>query len=298
MPETTVLGEPATRSESLIARSTIEVTARETDAAAVLKDHLPSGSRVHVTYLSNGNLAETVAQAAALAAAGFEPIPHLAARSMLSLGELNDYVARIVGEAGASRVLLIGGDLPRPRGPFAASLDVLRTGTLEGGGIKGVGFASHPEGHPAAPAGVIEAALSDKLAYASANGLEADIVTQFCFEAPPVIDHIARLRRIGVTAPVRIGVAAPTNAALMARFAVRCGVGPSLRALGQSARFGRLVDVAGPEALIADLALGLSGQAPGSIAGLHFFVFGGIRKAAAWLQTQRGLVAETGGVGG
>lgn len=272
----------------LIDRSTIEVTARDKEAATVLAEYLPRGALVHVTYLSNGNLTETIAQSAALARAGLEPIPHVAARGLSSHEELTDYVARIVGEAGASRVLLIGGDLQQPRGPFADSLEVLRTGALEKGGIVGVGFASHPEGHPVTSAAVMEAALADKLAYAAANGIETEIVTQFCFEAAPVVDHVARLRRIGVSTPVRIGVAAPTSAALLMKFALRCGVGPSLHALSaQSARLSRLAEVAGPEQLIADLSAGLSGDASGRIAGLHFFVFGGVRKAAAWLQGQR-----------
>ncbi|MEZ6023347.1 MAG: hypothetical protein R3C16_08055 [Hyphomonadaceae bacterium] len=295
MQQAEALDPSAAPARALIERATLEVTAHDAAAPAVLKDHMPAGSPVHVTYLATGTLDETVAQAAALAQAGFEPIPHVAARSLSSEAELRTYIARIVGEAGATRVLLIAGDLPVPRGPFASSLDVLRTGLLEASGLTGVGFATHPEGHPAVGDAVMDAAMAEKLAYAAAHGLKAELVTQFCFEAAPIVEHILRLRRLGVTAPVRIGLAAPTNPALLLKFALRCGVGPSLRAItGQTARFSKLLGVAGPEDVIADLTRDLSNPQVGDIAGLHFFVFGGVKKAAAWLAAQRGGAASSG----
>jgi methylenetetrahydrofolate reductase (NADPH) len=288
MQETTALDEPAVPGGGLIERATLEVTAHDQGAAAVLKDHLPRGARVHVTYLANSAPGETVAQATALAKAGFEPIPHVAARSLESEAELNSYLARLVEKTGAKRVLLIAGDLPRQRGPFAASLDVLKTGALQRSGLTGVGFASHPEGHPVAPAPVMDEAMRAKLAYAAANGLAAELVTQFCFEAAPIIDHITHLRAIGVTAPVRIGLAAPTNPALLMKFAVRCGVGASVGALArQTARFGKLLRAAGPEDVIADLMKAFPGDDASDIAGLHFFVFSGVKKAATWLDALR-----------
>lgn len=281
----------AMHGRDLYARATIEVTARDKDAIAALKAHVPQGARVHVTYLANGRLEETVQQAAALAAAGFEPIPHVAARSMTSQGELNDYLARLVGEAGARRVLLIAGDVPHARGPFAASIDVLRSGALQAAGIANVAFATHPEGHPVMPDAAMESALLEKCAYAAANGLEAELVSQFCFEATPILDHIARLRKLGIAAPVRIGAAAPTSPARLMKFAMRCGVGPSLRALtSHPARVSKLMDVAGPEGLIADLARGFAARPLGDIAGMHFFVFGGIERAVSWLQSKRAAV--------
>lgn len=287
MLETRTLDEKAWRAR-LIEHASLEVTVRDKDAANVLRDRLPAGARVHVTYLSNAAYRETVLQAKALAAAGFEPVPHIAARSLRSEAELDDYVSRIVGEAGATRVLLVAGDLVPPRGPFAASLDVLKTGLLEARGVRAVGLAAHPEGHPNVPEHAMTQALTAKIASVAERGLEAEIVTQFCFEAGPVLNCIRALRRLGVATPVRIGAAAPTDALRMLKFALRCGVGPSIRALeNHTARLGGVMGTAGPEALVEDLARALADEEFGVVPGMHFFVFGGVKQSADWLQQWR-----------
>lgn len=280
--------------ERLVNDASLEVTVREKDAARILRERLPAGARVHVTYLSNAPYADTIAQSKALAEAGFEPIPHLAARSLRSEAELSDYLARMAGEAGATRVLLVAGDLETPRGPFASSFHVLRTGQLERNGISGVGFAAHPEGHPVIADAVMAQALADKVAYATERGLEAEIVTQFCFEAAPIVGCLRALRAGGVDAPVRIGAAAPADALRMMKFALRCGIGPSLRALEKhGARLGGVMNMAGPETLVGELAQALAGEDFGAVGGMHFFVFGGVERSADWLVNWRGALKGT-----
>ena len=61
------------------------------------------------------------------------------------------------------------------------------------------------------------------------------IATQFCFEAAPVIAWADRLRAAGITLPVHIGVAGPAKLQTMLKFAMACGVGPSLRVLQRRA---------------------------------------------------------------
>lgn len=268
---------------------------RDRDSANVLSGRIPRGARVHITHLPNDSYLDIVAQAKALAGNDFEPIPHIAVRSLRSGAELDDYLARMLGEAGVTRVLLIAGDLDPPRGPFTASLDALKTGLFETRGIRGVSFAIHPEGHPSQPAAAMRKALADKIAFAAHHGLDAEIVSQFCFEATPILECIRDLRRSGITAPVRIGAAAPTNTMRMMKFALRCGVGPSLRALEKHAgRFGKALVSAGPEELVAELTDALAGENFGSVAGMHFFVFGGVRQSAEWLQQWRGTLSPKG----
>lgn len=283
-------GDGAATRELLFAQASIEVLARDRSAPAMLREHLPRGTRVHVTFLTNAGHRETVAQAAALTLAGFEPIPHLAARSIVNETMLNDFLSRAVGEAGVKRVLLIAGDLQQPLGPYASSLDILAAGSLTKHGLQGVAFAGHPEGHPQAPRDVMEQALREKLASAAAQGLAPEIVTQFAFEASPIVSYIARLRELGVAAPVRIGAAAPTSTARLLGFAARCGVGASVRALvRQGGRTAGLI--AGPERMFADLADALALRDLGPISGAHFFVFGGAGKAAAWLRAEQEAAA-------
>ena len=48
-------------------------------------------------------------------------------------------------------VLLVAGDSDAAAGPFSSSLQVLETGVFEACGIRSVGVAGYPEGHPRIP---------------------------------------------------------------------------------------------------------------------------------------------------
>jgi methylenetetrahydrofolate reductase (NADPH) len=118
------------------------------------------------------------------------------------------------------------------------------------------------------------------------------LVTQFGFEADPIAHWIASLREKGIRCPIRVGVAGPATIATLAKFAVRCGIGASLRALGRSqTAFARILTEATPDALIEALVAHEDRDAP--VEALHVFAFGGVHRSAAWLHTraQRGGVA-------
>ena len=72
--------------------------------------------------------------------------------------------------------------------------------------------------------------------------------------------------------------------AALGKFAVRCGVGNSLRALASGhAAIARVLAEAGPEHVIRDLAeADIAGL---GISGLHFFTFGGAGRTAAMIRT-------------
>jgi methylenetetrahydrofolate reductase (NADPH) len=120
--------------------------------------------------------------------------------------------------------------------------------------------------------------------------IRVDIVTQFCFESAPILGWIGELDARGVDLPVIVGLAGPASPATLTKFALRCGIGNSIRSLrSQIGRFGRLLADTGPD----DVMRGLQSApktATASIAGFHLFPFGGLRKAADWLRPYR---AET-----
>jgi methylenetetrahydrofolate reductase (NADPH) len=107
-------------------------------------------------------------------------------------------------------------------------------------------------------------------------------VTQFGFDAAPILRWIAALRAQAITCPVLLGIAGPASVATLAKFAVRCGIGASLRALARGhTAFARILAETGPDALIGAL---VAEEEPGSpIDGLHVFTFGGVRRAAEWI---------------
>jgi methylenetetrahydrofolate reductase (NADPH) len=267
----------------LLDRPSIEVLPRDEAALAALKDAMPPGTEVFVTFLPQETVLRTVEICARLNAAGFTPVPHVAARGFGSVDVLDDYLSR-ARDAGVRSVLVIAGDIDAPRGPFSESLQLLNTGLLQKHGIRSVAFAGHPEGHPKASNAVMDRAMREKLAYARENGLTPRIVTQFCFEAAPILAWLARIRASGIVAPVRIGVAGPAGVTTLMKYAMRCGVGNSLRALKtQTSRLGALLGDTGPDQVVRDLAA--ASAALTNVAGLHLFPFGGVAKAGAWLRT-------------
>ncbi len=268
----------------LLHAASIEIAGKPA-AVDALKAAFDPGTEIFVNLPPSGNYRDCVETAVAVRRAGFRPVAHVAARGVASVAELDDYLNRLVGEAGADRVLLISGDRPQPKGPFSSVLDLLASGRVGAAGITTIGVAGHPEGHPAVPTEVLEAALVAKRDAAAAAGLSCFIVTQFCFEAAPVMSYLARLAELGVTLPVKVGVAAPASVPTLIRYALRCGVGDSLRVLRTQAKtVGRLIGESGPEDMLRDLAVGLSQEAADRVVGIHLYPFGGVKKAADWAE--------------
>ena len=274
----------------LLRGASIEVTARSDDQIGVVKEFYRPGTDVHVTALPNDPRQLTIAMARHLTEAGFNPVPHLTARGFESLAALEEFLAR-ANDAGVRRMLVIAGDLPKPAGPFPDAISVLRTDLLQHHGIRAIAVAGHPEGHPAANALIMEKALRDKVAYARANGLKVDIITQFLFEAEPVVAYLQRLEALAIESPLRVGITGPAKLTTLIKYAMHCGVGNSLKALRkQAGNISRLTQDAPPDELLADIVR----ETNGTVAGFHFYVFGGLRKTGQWLNAaMESLAADT-----
>ena len=276
---------PRRRAAALIRAASIEISPRDRLAGDGLGDFLAPGASVFVAYPGSVTHHDIVAACVRLRRAGFNPVPHVAARRLLGFSQASDFLRRAAGEAEVTGILLIGGDADPPAGPFHDSLALLASGVVDRQGIRWVGFAGYPEGHPKIAAQTLAAALRSKLALARSLGLDATLFTQFGFEAAPILDWIAALRADGVDCPIRVGVAGPASVATLAKFAVRCGIGASLRALAHGgAAFARILTEANPDALIAALA---ADEASVAIDGLHIYTFGGLRRTADWLRAVR-----------
>jgi methylenetetrahydrofolate reductase (NADPH) len=275
------------RAAELIATCSLELSPRDELAGDALRPLLPSGTTVFVNHPPSVTHHDIVAACARLHRAGFVPVPHVAARRLANFTQASDFLQRATAEAGVERILLIGGD-DSPIGPFRASLDLLATGVLERAGVRAVAFAGYPEGHPAIDTQTLNAALKAKVALAEKAGLSVSLITQFSFEAQPILRRIAAQRAAGLDCPVHIGIAGPASVATLAKFAIRCGVGASLRALARGhTAFARILVEAGPDALINELVTNETTGAP--IAGLHIFTFGGVRRTAEWITSAGAL---------
>ncbi|MEV4345823.1 methylenetetrahydrofolate reductase [Actinoplanes sp. NPDC049596] len=253
---------------ALIDDFSVEITGR--DATELEAVALPAGTRVNVTFLGHEDAATRLATARAIATRGLIAVPHLSARRLSSRTELASFLAALPSPAD---VFVVGGDPATPHGPFGDALSVIESGLLEEYGVERVSIAGYPEGHPGLPEPVLWSSLEAKLAALRARGLEGEIITQFGFDADPVLDWIAALRSHGIEVPVRVGVPGPAGAGRLLRYATRFGV-RTLAANG--------LPPATPDGFLDALATDYH-PADHGLVKLHFYPFGGLRATVDWI---------------
>jgi len=200
--------------------------------------------------------------------------------------------AELAGEAGVDRSLVIGGDRDHPRGPFSDSLQVLNSGLLPKHGIKTVYLSCYPEEHPRISSDQLMRARAAKLAVADAAGLLVGLVSQFCFEAGPMIQMAHELRYQGIIHPLRIGLAGPTGPAILLKYAMMCGVGPSIRALRDRKSVATNMMAGTTEGLLMELAKACKAEPALLIGGVHFFTFGSLSRTVEMIARLEHLEAE------
>jgi methylenetetrahydrofolate reductase (NADPH) len=245
---------------------------------------LPTGTSIYLTDLPNRPADQLVQAANGIFMRGLKPVPHVAARNVSSEKALGELLSRLSSGAGVKKIMLIGGDRDRSAGPFENAFEVIESGVLEGSGIQEIGVAAYPEGHPNISEDVLRVSLRDKLEAAERAGLKAHIVTQFSFDAWPVVTWLHALRTSGISHPVRIGMAGPASIPSLIRFAQRCGVRASAKGFARHASsIGKLLTRATPAEVVQDLAEAVATESLGEIAA-HFYSFGGLAQAAKWVR--------------
>ncbi|MGR3494308.1 methylenetetrahydrofolate reductase [Citreimonas sp.] len=261
----------------------IEVMPRTAAKVEDFRALLPEGTRVYIAHIEGTEIADMVGTAKRLADDGFPVMPHIPARLVADRATLDDWLNRYASEAGVDQALVLAGGSREPAGDFESSMQLLETGLFDKHGMKRLHVAGHPEGNRDidldGSTRLVDDAATWKQAFAERTDADMAMVTQFVFEAQPVFDWIARLRAAGVTLPVHVGVAGPAKLQTLLKFAVACGVGPSLSVLQKRAKdVTRLVAPFEPTDVLADLARSRTSD----IAGIHVFPLGGIKAAAEY----------------
>ena len=253
-----------------------EVIPRDRKALETAADLLPRGAEVFIPAVRGESPERLIAAAARLRASGLTPVPHVVARSFAGLDDADRFLARLRDEAGVDRVLALGGDRDAPAGVLRSSQQLIESGLFPKRGILGLFIACYPERHPRIPDDVLERARAAKLRLAADQGLEVELVSQFCFDAAPII---ALARRLG--APYRVGVAGPAERATLVHYGLMCGIGRSLRALTQR-RTRSLLTAETPNAVLAEVAAARRIDPALNITGVHLFTFGGLARSVEW----------------
>lgn len=263
----------------------IEVMPRTADKIEDFRALLPTGTRVYIAHIDGTPIDEMVTTARRLRAEGFEPMPHFPARIIPDAATLRDWVARYQGEADVKQGLILAGGVAQPAGAFHSSMQLLETGAFDG--FERLHVAGHPEGNkdidPDGSDHMVMEALRWKQAFSARTDAQMSLATQFCFDAQPVIDWVSRLKAEGINLPVHIGVAGPAKLQTLIRFAVACGVGPSMKVLQKRAMdVTKLLLPYEPDNVLEALAAHKAANPDFGIESVHFFPLGGIKANAEW----------------
>lgn len=279
--------------EAFLQDYSIEVMPRTAEKVEDFRALLPEGTRVYIAHIDGTPIEDMVATAKRLAAGGFQVMPHFPARIIADAATLGDWIARYQGEAGVDQALLLAGGVPEPKGAFDSSMQLLETGLFDTAGFTRLHVAGHPEGNrdidPDGGDANVAAALKWKNDFDARTDAEMAIVTQFAFEAGPLIDWANRVQSEGIGLPIHIGIAGPAKLQTLIKFAIACGVGPSLRVLQKRAMdVTKLVLPYEPDDVVGALAAHKATHPDFAITHVHFFPLGGIKTTAEWAISRGG----------
>lgn len=275
----------APRRADLLKGWSIEVMPRTAAKVADFTALLPEGTLVYIAHIDGTPFEEMEATARRLRSEGFAVMPHIPARSVPSRETLDSWLAAYAA-LGIDSALVLAGGRTDPAGPFNSSRALLETGLFEQHGFTRLHVAGHPEGNRDICEGT-EAPLMEALLwkqdFAARTGIDMCIVTQFAFEAQPVLDWLDRLTAAGITLPVQIGIAGPAKLQTLIRYGMACGVGASLKVLQKrAADLTRLVQPFAPDDILDGLARHQATRPEGLLKGVHLFPLGGITASAKY----------------
>ncbi|WP_305985885.1 methylenetetrahydrofolate reductase [Roseibium sp. MMSF_3544] len=282
-------GIEASRSfEDVLSGFSIEVMPRTAPKILDFQTILPQRTRIYVAHIAGTPIEDMVSTVARLTSEGFAVMPHIPARLVDNKNTLENWLRRY-RDAGAKQALLVAGGISRPVGDYDSSLALLDSGLFDRYGFERLHIAGHPEGNrdidPDGSSNNAMKALIDKQNFSDRTGCEMAIVTQFAFEIEPIVAWERQLRDAGVMLPVHLGIAGPAKLQTMIKFAVACGVGPSIRVLQRRAK-----DVANlllpyePIEILRGLQAHLRAHQDSQLSQVHIFPLGGLQRSVDFVQ--------------
>ncbi|MFN3146983.1 MAG: methylenetetrahydrofolate reductase [Paracoccaceae bacterium] len=283
--------------EAFLEDYSIEVMPRTAEKVEDFRALLPEGTRVYIAHIDGTDIADMVATARRLAADGFKVMPHFPARIIRDAATLADWIARYQGEADVRQALLLAGGVSQPVGEFHSSMQLMETGLFDKAGFTRLHVAGHPEGNrdidPDGSDRNVMDALRWKSAFAERTDAQMALATQFAFDAGPIIAWADRLAAEGIALPIHIGIAGPAKLQTLIKFAIACGVGPSLKVLQKRAMdVSKLLLPYEPTEVVAALAAHKAAHPGFGIERVHFFPLGGIKTNAEWAIQNGGASAR------
>ncbi len=281
-------GAVAKYASSLLHPYSIEVTPR---TAAKIDDFsalLPIGTRVYIAHIAGTSISDMVATAKRLREDGFAVMPHFPARSIPDVPTLESWISLYRNEADVTEALLLGGGETRPVGTVESSIQLLESGLFDRYRFKRLHVAGHPEGSrdidPDGTTRNVDSALKWKTDFSGLTDAHMAIVTQFGFDPTVITTWAERVAEAGITLPIHVGIAGPAKLQTLIKFALSCGVGPSLKVLQKRALdVTRLMLPYEPGDMVGALTDYVRDNPQTLISQFHLFPLGGIEPAARWV---------------
>lgn len=282
--------------EAFLSNYSIEIMPRTSAKIDSFRELLPEGTRVYIAHIEGTPIEDMVATAKRVADQGYPVMPHFPARIIKDKATLADWIARYQGEAGVDQALLLAGGVATPYGDYDSSMQLLESGLFGDAGFKRLHVAGHPEGNrdidKDGSMKVVDEALQWKQKFSETSDAKMALATQFAFESGPIIEWADSIKAAGIDIPIHIGIAGPAKLQTLIKFAIACGVGPSLNVLKKRAKdVTKLLLPFTPNDVIAELAAHKAANPDFNVTHVHFFPLGGIKTNAKW-------VTENGGQSG
>jgi len=260
----------------------IEITPHDAEKLDAIRAELNAGTVVYVAHPPGVPIDDIVTLAGRVQKLGLTATPHVIARKLESRDQLERALARCQ-ELGIHNALCVAGDITADKPAFDSSLEVLQTGFFKKYGFREVGIAGHPEGSKAIGEERVEQALRGKAEFAKTAGFDLYFATQFGFEPQPFIDWEAATAAKGIKLPIHVGMPGPASLRQLAKFAMLCGVGASMRMLtSRMGAMANLLSSQAPDEMVTALARHRGTTPQSRFKKIHFFAFGGVVKTARW----------------
>ena len=227
---TTTPQDIAAAAAELVACGSLEMGADAPEDARRIAELLPAGTPVYVNHLPRRELAHTLPALAALAEAGLEPVPHIAARRVGSRAEAQAFLQQAVRlrrqQGAADRRRRAGARRPL----CATARRCCATACSPTAACSRSGWPAIPKAIRASPPprSPPRSTRSWRSRGAGPRRLRRHAVL---LRAQPHRRILRRPRPPRAGVPVYVGLPGPTNPRTLLRYAQRCGVSASLRAL-------------------------------------------------------------------
>ena len=238
---------------------------------------VPTDVKLTVTASPARGIAPTLDTTERLREAGFDVVPHLAARLIADTAQLKDILQQM-SDLDIRDVFVVAGDPKRPAGEFDGALELLRAMEVIGHDLSEIGITGYPESHPFIDDDVTIQSMWDKRHFATY------IVRNICFDPKVIRAWVQRVRRRGVALPIHIGMPGDTDRSRLLRISTKIGVGDSTRFLVRHRHwFLRLFFPGGysPDRMVRRLAELFQDEAK-KVLGLHVYTFNEVGRTERW----------------